>query len=97
MTLTLLPVDSDGIVDPDSLRQALRPNTRLVSIMAANNVIGTLQPIAELARIADENGVLFHTDAVQATGNPSGCAEPSHPSALTLAHKLHGPKGMGPL
>ena len=97
VTLTLLPVDSDGIVDPDSLRQALRPNTRLVSIMAANNVIGTLQPIAELARIADENGVLFHTDAVQATGIPLDVrSHPIHLLSLS-AHKRHGPKGMVPL
>ncbi|MCX7427869.1 MAG: cysteine desulfurase family protein [Planctomycetia bacterium] len=98
VAVTRLPVDHDGVVDPDSLRQAMRPNTRLVSIMAANNVVGTLQPIAELARIAHEHGALFHTDAVQAAGKiPLSMRD--HPiDLLSLsAHKLHGPKGTGVL
>ena len=97
-TLTLLPVDGDGIVHPDSLRQAIRPNTRLVSIMAANNVIGTLQPVAELANIAEEYGVLFHTDAVQAAGKllMDVRRHPIHLLSLS-AHKLNGPKGVGAL
>jgi cysteine desulfurase len=97
-TLTLLPVDGEGIVDPNSLRHALRPNTRLVSIMAANNVTGALQPVAELARIAQEHGALFHTDAVQATGKIPLDArrDPLHLLSVS-AHKLHGPKGVGAL
>ena len=67
--MSYLPVgDADGIVDPADLTSALRPDTRLVSIMAANNVVGTIQPVRELARIAHEHGALFHTDAVQAVG-----------------------------
>ena len=66
---SVLRVSADGIVDPDELRAALRPETRLVSIMAANNVIGTLQPVRELAAVAHECGALFHTDAVQTAGH----------------------------
>ncbi|HMB24760.1 MAG TPA: cysteine desulfurase family protein [Anaerolineales bacterium] len=96
--ITYLPVSSDGIVLAESLKQALRPNTRLVSVMAANNVVGTLQPIYELANITKEHGALFHTDAVQAVGKI-----PLHMDALPVdflsmsAHKLHGPKGIGAL
>jgi cysteine desulfurase len=98
VALTLLPVDSEGIVDPDSLRQAIRPNTRLVSVMAANNVTGTLQPVAELATITEERGVLFHTDAVQAAGKiPMDVRRHSIQLLSLSAHKLHGPKGIGAL
>jgi len=96
--VSYLPVTPEGIVDPESLVQALRPKTRLVSIMAANNVVGTLQPIAELAQITKAHGALFHTDAVQAVGKI-----PLHVDALPIdflslsAHKLHGPKGIGAL
>ena len=96
--LSYLPVTPEGIVDPQSLVQALRPKTRLVSVMAANNVVGTLQPIAELARITKAHGALFHTDAVQAVGKI-----PLHTDTLPIdflslsAHKLHGPKGIGAL
>lgn len=96
--VTYLPVTPDGLVDPATLKVALRPNTRLVSIMAANNVVGTLQPIAELAQIAKNHGALFHTDAVQAVGKI-----PLHVDTLPVdfislsAHKLHGPKGIGAL
>ena len=68
VTVTRLPVNGEGLVDPADLEAAIRPETRLVSIMAANNVTGTIQPIAELAEIARRRGVLFHTDAVQAVG-----------------------------
>ncbi len=96
--ISYLPVSSDGIVQPESLKLAMRPNTRLVSVMAANNVVGTLQPIGELARITKEHGALFHTDAVQAVGKI-----PLHMDTMPVdfismsAHKLHGPKGIGVL
>jgi cysteine desulfurase len=95
---TYLPVDEHGVVDPDDLAKALRPDTRLVSIMAANNVVGTLQPIAELARIAKEHGALFHTDAVQSAGKvPLDVGQVPVDMVSMSAHKLHGPKGIGAL
>jgi cysteine desulfurase len=95
---TLLRVGGNGIVDPSDLERAIRPDTRLVSIMAANNVLGTLQPVAELARIARARGVLFHTDAVQAAGKIPLDVRSQPIDLLSLsAHKLHGPKGVGVL
>ena len=97
-SLTLLPVDEDGILDPETLSRALTLETRLVSIMAANNVIGTIQPIAELAEIAHRHGALFHTDAVQAAGKIPFDMRNQPIDLLSLsAHKLHGPKGVGAL
>jgi cysteine desulfurase len=95
--VTRLPVTPEGFVDPDTLRRAIRPDTVLVSIMAANNEIGTLQPVRELAAACRERGVLFHTDAVQFFGKvPFESARDVGADLVSLcAHKFHGPKGAG--
>lgn len=91
---TLVDVDDSGRVDPESIRAALRDDTFLVSVMAGNNEIGTLQPIADIAAICRERGVLFHTDAVQAYGKID--LPMDNVDLLSVsAHKLHGPKGVG--
>jgi cysteine desulfurase len=98
VTVTELPVSSAGLVDPADLETAIRPETRLVSIMAANNVTGTVQPIDELAEIAHRRGVLFHTDAVQAVGKMPFEMRSQPIDLLSLSgHKLYGPKGVGAL
>ncbi len=96
--VTVLPVDGRSLVDPSAVRRALRPNTKLISIMMANNETGVLQPVEEIAKIAAEAGIHFHTDAVQAAGkvvidvNRIGC------HALTISgHKIHAPQGVGAL
>lgn len=95
--LTVLPVDREGAVAPDDLKRALRPDTILVSIMAANNEIGTIQPIAELGALCRERGVLFHTDAVQWFGKqPFANIHQFNADLVSVcAHKFHGPKGAG--
>jgi cysteine desulfurase len=94
--VTLLPVDAFGIVKPDTLKAAMRPDTILVSVMLANNEVGTIEPVKELAEIAHAGGAVFHTDAVQAVGHIPVNVKDLGVDMLTLsAHKLHGPKGIG--
>lgn len=96
--VTYLDVDRDGILDPESLKEAIRPDTVLISVMFANNEIGTIQPIREIGAIARERGILFHTDAVQAFGQIPIDVEEMHIDMLSAsAHKLNGPKGTGML
>ena len=96
--ITLLDVGESGIVDPNQLEKAIRPDTALVTIMYANNEIGTIQPIQEIGAICRKNGVLFHTDAVQAVGHLPINIEKDQVDMLSLsAHKFNGPKGIGVL
>ena len=96
--LTVLPVDRQGCVDPDAVRQAIRPNTRLISIMHVNNEVGSIQPVAEIGKIARERGVTFHTDAVQGVGHLDTHVELMNVDLLSIsAHKIYGPKGVGAL
>ena len=95
---TYLPVDRFGQVDPDDVRRTLTPRTILVSVMHANNEVGTLQPISEIARIAREHGILFHTDAAQSAGKIPTTVDELGVDLLSLAgHKLYAPKGIGVL
>lgn len=96
--ITLLKTGENGLITPEQVKNAIRPDTCLVTIMYANNEIGTIQPIAEIGEICREKGVTFHTDAVQAAGHLSINVKEQNIDMLSLsAHKFHGPKGVGVL
>jgi cysteine desulfurase len=96
--VSYLPVDGTGRIDPDDLRRAITPRTILVSVMHANNEVGTIQPIADCARVAHEHGVLFHTDAAQSVGKiPTGVNELGAGLLSIAGHKVYAPKGVGAL
>ena len=96
--VTYLPVDADGLIDPADLRAAVTPGTILISIMAANNEIGVLQPLEQIGAIAGEHAIVFHTDAVQAAGKVPFDVNAVQADLVSIsAHKIYGPKGIGAL
>src|SRR5450432_1578004 len=98
IAVTFLPVSAECVVDPEDVRRALQPETRLISVMMANNETGTVQPLTEIGRIATEADVYFHTDAVQAAGKLAIDVKAMQCDLLTISgHKMHGPQGTGAL
>ena len=96
--ITLLDVHENGIITAEEVEKAIRPDTALVTVMFANNEIGTIQPIAAIGEVCENHGVIFHTDAVQAVGHVKVEVKEQHIDMLSLsAHKFHGPKGIGVL
>ncbi|MFL5812118.1 MAG: IscS subfamily cysteine desulfurase [Bdellovibrionia bacterium] len=97
-TITQVPVDKYGMVTPEAVKAAIRPDTILVSVMAANNEIGTINPVAEIGKVCRDHGVFFHTDAVQALGKVEINVDKMNIDLLSIsAHKIYGPKGIGAL
>ncbi len=95
---TQVPVDRSGIVDPDAIRRALRPDTRLISVMHVNNELGTIQPVEEIGRIAREAGIAFHSDGVQAPGKVAIDVRAMNADLYAISgHKIYAPKGSGAL
>jgi cysteine desulfurase NifS len=96
--VTYVPVDADGLIDVQALEQAIRPETILITVMHANNEVGTIQPIAEIARLAKSRGILLHTDAAQSVGKIPTSVDALGVDLLTIAgHKVYAPKGIGAL
>jgi len=94
--VTYLDVDADGVVSPEAVEKAIRPDTILISIMTANNEIGTIEPIAQIGAVAKKHGILFHTDAVQAFAHiPINVQEMNIDMLSASGHKINGPKGIG--
>lgn len=96
--LTVIPVDEEGVLSIDDVRKALRPDTILISVMHANNEVGSIQPISEIGKLAKEHGIMFHVDAVQSLGKIPINVEEMNVDLMTLSsHKIYGPKGVGAL